>query len=65
MDNGLRQASRGAAPAMVLMVRVSGHVYTENRTFRLPRHDPNWRKTYKAKLWVGAKDDRHEPPLIV
>lgn len=31
----------------------------------LQNHDATRRKTYEAKLWVYAKDDRHGPPLIV
>jgi transposase len=50
---------------MVLKVLDSGHVYTDDTTLPLQNHDPARRKTYEAKLWVYAKDDRHGPPLIV
>ena len=50
---------------MVLKVRDSGHVYTDDTTLPLQNHDPTRRKTYEAKLWVYAKDGRHGPPLII
>ena len=50
---------------MIRRVLESGHVYTDDTTLRLQNHDPTRRKTYGAKLWVYAKDDRHGPPLIV
>ena len=42
-----------------------GHVYTDDTTLPLQNHDPTRHKTYEAKLWVYAKDNRHGPPLIV
>lgn len=48
---------------MVLKVLDSGHVYTDDTTLPLQNHDPTRRRTYEAKLWVYAKDDRHGPPL--
>ena len=50
---------------MIRRVLDSGHVYTDDTTLPLQNHDPTRRKTYEAKLWVYAKDDRHGPPLIV
>lgn len=50
---------------MVLKVLDCGHIYTDDTTLPLQNHDPTRRKTYEAKLWVYAKDDRHGPPLIV
>ncbi len=43
----------------------SGHVYTDDTTLPLQNHDPTRHKTYEAKLWVYAKENRHGPPLIV
>ena len=50
---------------MVRKVLDSGHSYTDDTTLPLQNHDAVRRKTYEAKLWVYAKDDRHGPPLIV
>ena len=50
---------------MATKVLDSGHVYTDDTTLPLQNHDPARRKTYEAKLWVYAKDNRHGPPLIV
>jgi transposase len=50
---------------MTARVLDSGHVYTDDTTLPLQNHDPARHKTYEAKLWVYAKDDRHGPPLIV
>lgn len=50
---------------MTTKVLDSGHVYTDDTTLPLQNHDPTRRKTYEAKLWVYAKDNRHGPPLIV
>ena len=50
---------------MIRKVLDSGHVYTDDTTLPLQNDDPERRKTFKAKLWVYAKDDRHGPPLIV
>jgi transposase len=50
---------------MTARVLDSGHVYTDDTTLPLQNHDPAPHKTYEAKLWVYAKDNRHGPPLIV
>ncbi len=49
---------------MAVKVLESGHVYTDDQTLPLQNHDPARHKTYEAKLWVYAKDNRHGPPLI-
>ena len=50
---------------MVAKVLDCGNLYTDDTTLPLQNHDPTRRKTYEAKLWVYAKDDRHGPPVIV
>ena len=50
---------------MATKVLDSGHVYTDDTTLPLQNHDPARSKTYEAKLWVYAEDNRHGPPLIV
>jgi len=50
---------------MTAKVLDSGHVYTDDTTLPLQNHDPTRRKTFEAKLWVYAKDNRHGPPVIV
>ena len=50
---------------MATKVLDSGHVYTDDTTLPLQNHDPARHKTYEAKLWVYAKDNRHGLPLIV
>ena len=50
---------------MIRKVLDSGHVYTDDTTLPLQNDDPTRRKTFEAKLWVYAKDNRHGPPLIV
>ena len=50
---------------MIRKVLDSGHIYTDDTTLPLQNDDPARRKTFEAKLWVYAKDNRHGPPLIV
>jgi transposase len=50
---------------MIHKVLDSGHIYTDDTTLPLQNDDPSRRKTFEAKLWVYAKDNRHGPPLIV
>jgi transposase len=50
---------------MIRKVLDSGHIYTDDTTLPLQNDDPTRRKTFEAKLWVYAKDNRHGPPLIV
>ena len=50
---------------MICKVLDSGHIYTDDTTLPLQNDDPARRKTFEAKLWVYAKDNRHGPPLIV
>jgi transposase len=50
---------------MIRKVLDSGHVYTDDTTLPLQNDDPTRRKTFEAKLWVYARDNRHGPPLIV
>jgi transposase len=49
---------------MIRKVLDSGHVYTDDTTLPLQNDDPARGKTFEAKLWVYAKDNRHGPPLI-
>ncbi len=50
---------------MTAKVLDCGHIYTDDTTLPLQNEDPTRRKTFEAKLWVYAKDNRHGPPLIV
>ena len=50
---------------MIRKVLDSGHVYTDDTTLPLQNDDPTRRKTFEAKLWVYARDNRHGRPLIV
>ena len=50
---------------MATKVLNSRHVYTDDTTLPPQNHDPVRHKTYEAKLWVYAKDNRHGPPLVV
>jgi transposase len=50
---------------MIGKVLDCGHIYTDDTTLPLQNDDPARRKTFEAKLWVYAKDNRHGPPLIV
>ena len=49
---------------MIRKVLDSGHVYTDDTTLPLQNDDPSRHKTFEAKLWVYAKDDRHGKPLV-
>jgi transposase len=50
---------------MIRKVLDSGHVYTDDTTLPLQNDEPTRGKTFEAKLWVYAKDNRHGPPLMV
>jgi hypothetical protein len=50
---------------MVPKVFESGNVWEDDTTLARHNHDPSGRKTYEAKLWLYAKDDRHGPPPII
>jgi transposase len=50
---------------MIRKVLNSDHIYTDDTTLPLQNDDPTRRKTFAAKLWVYARDNRHGPPLIV
>ncbi len=50
---------------MIRKVLDCGHIYTDDTTLPLQNDDPTRSKTFEAKLWVYARDNRHGPPLIV
>ena len=47
---------------MMRKVLDCGHIYTDDTTLPLQNDDPARSKTFEAKLWVYAKDNRHGPP---